>query len=168
MQVLNVQHVARWKLRKKSLSAQHRTTLLGYIASQLMHVSTIRRKLLSSNISSTSRGNMVNLGPLAAEIGWRVWGTPANFRCHSTEVNQTLHDVWLSPGLVHYIYIFGAVAPNGFLRGTKFTLRPSLALSYIGSVTPRHWSSGRQPNFAAWYLHATGRPSHSTLCSRSV
>jgi len=22
---------------------------------------------------------MVNFGPLAAEIGWRVWGTPANF-----------------------------------------------------------------------------------------
>jgi len=23
--------------------------------------------------------NMVNFGPLAAEIGWRVWGTPGNF-----------------------------------------------------------------------------------------
>jgi len=22
---------------------------------------------------------MVNFGPLAAEIGWQVWGTPANF-----------------------------------------------------------------------------------------
>jgi len=22
---------------------------------------------------------MVNIGPLAAEIYWRVWGTPANF-----------------------------------------------------------------------------------------
>jgi len=46
------------------------------------------------------------LGPLMAEIGWRVWGTPANFkgfhilasllhRCRSIEVkvNQTLHDV---------------------------------------------------------------------------
>jgi len=33
----------------------------------------------------------------------------------------------------------------------KFTLRPSLAFSYIGSVTARHSSSGRQPNFAAWY-----------------
>jgi len=31
------------------------------------------------------------------------------------------------------------------------TLRPSLAFSYIGSVTARHSSSGRQPNFAAWY-----------------
>jgi len=23
---------------------------------------------------------MVNFGPLTAEIGWRVWGTPANFK----------------------------------------------------------------------------------------
>jgi len=53
--------------------------------------------------------NMANLGPLTAEIGWWVWGTPANFngfrvlasllhRRLSTEVNQTLHDVWPSPG----------------------------------------------------------------------
>jgi len=57
-----------------------------------------------------------------AKIGWRVWGTPANFigfrvlallllRRRSPEANQTLHDVWPSPGLVHYLYIFGAFAP---------------------------------------------------------
>ena len=28
---------------------------------------------------------------------------------------------------------------------------PSLAFFYIGSVTARHASIGRQPNFAAWY-----------------
>ena len=32
-------------------------------------------------------------------------------RCHSTVVNQTLQDVWSSPGLVHYIYIFGGSCP---------------------------------------------------------
>jgi len=48
---------------------------------------------------------MVNFGPLAAEIGLPVWGTPANFngfrvlasllhRRRSREVNQTLHDIW--------------------------------------------------------------------------
>jgi len=36
------------------------------------------KNLLSSNISSTRSHNMVN-GPLAAEIGPVVWGTPANF-----------------------------------------------------------------------------------------
>ena len=34
------------------------------------------------------------------------------------------------------------------LPGAKFTLRPSFAF-YIGSVTARHSSSVRQPNFAA-------------------
>jgi len=75
-----------------------------------------------------------------AKIGWRVWGTPANFigfrvlallllRRRSPEANQTLHDVWPSPGLVHYLYIFGAFAPDGILPGANFTLRPRLAFS---------------------------------------
>jgi len=41
--------------------------------------------------------------------------------------------------------------PNGILPGAKFTLRPSLAFSYFGSVSARHSSSGRQPSFATWY-----------------
>jgi len=56
---------------------------------------------------------MVNFNPLAAEINWRVWGTPANFngfgvlasllqQRRSMEANQTLQDVWPSPGLVDY------------------------------------------------------------------
>jgi len=112
---------------------------------------------------------MTNVGRLTAEIRSAeiclpVWGTrtPANFngfrvlasllqRCRSPEANQTLQDVWLSPALAHHIYISGALAPDGILPGAKFTLRPSLALSYIGSVTARQWSSGRQPNFAVWY-----------------
>jgi len=36
-------------------------------------------KLLSSSTSSTCPDNMVNFGPLAAELGWGVWGTSANF-----------------------------------------------------------------------------------------
>jgi len=34
---------------------------------------------LSSNISSTCSRNMVNFGPIAAEIVSLIWGTPANF-----------------------------------------------------------------------------------------
>jgi len=50
------------------------------------------------------------------------------------------------------IYTFsGALAPDRILPGAKFTLRPSLVIAYIGSVTAQHSSSGRQPNFAAWY-----------------
>jgi len=49
------------------------------ISSQLRHALTIGKKLLNNNISSTCPHNMVNCGPLAAEICWRVLGTPANF-----------------------------------------------------------------------------------------
>jgi len=39
-----------------------------------------RKKLaLSSNTFSTRPRNMVNFGPLTAEIGSGVWDTPANF-----------------------------------------------------------------------------------------
>jgi len=37
------------------------------------------KNLLSSNTSSTCPYNMVNFGPLTAEILSLVWGTPANF-----------------------------------------------------------------------------------------
>ena len=35
--------------------------------------------LLGNNMSSTCCHNMVNFGPLTAEIGSTIWGTPANF-----------------------------------------------------------------------------------------
>jgi len=58
---------------KNSLSGHYLTTLSGYI------LATIRKNLLSSNISSTCPHNMVNFDPLAAEISPVVWGIPANF-----------------------------------------------------------------------------------------
>jgi len=72
-------------------------------------------------MSSTCSYNVVNFGPLAAEIGPVVWGTPANFngfrilaallqRRRSTEANQTLHGVWRLLGW-YTTYIFGALAP---------------------------------------------------------
>jgi len=67
---------------KKSPKIGHLGTIVQLcrvIFSQLRHVSTIGKKLLSINISSTCLHNMVNFGPLAAEIGPVVWGTPANF-----------------------------------------------------------------------------------------
>ena len=65
---------------------------------------------------------MVNFGPLMSEIRWRVWDTPANFnglrvlasllhRRRSSEVNQTLHDVWLSSALAYCICILGCSCP---------------------------------------------------------
>jgi len=104
-------------------SAHHRTIVSGYI-SQQRHVSTIginlsvkQQYLLHKSSQCGERGPTVT-----AEIGSGVCGTRANFngfhvlasllsRRRSTEVNQTLHDVWLSRGLVHYIYIFGISCP---------------------------------------------------------
>jgi len=37
------------------------------------------QNLLNSNITPTCPYNMVNFGPLAAEVVSLVWGTPANF-----------------------------------------------------------------------------------------
>jgi len=49
------------------------------VSSRLRHILTIWKNLLNSNTSSTCSHNMVNFGPLTAEIGPGVWGTPANF-----------------------------------------------------------------------------------------
>jgi len=68
--------------RKKLAKSRHLGTiaqLCRAISSQLLHVSTIGKNLLSSNIPSRYPHNMVNFGLLAAEIVSLVWGTPANF-----------------------------------------------------------------------------------------
>ena len=83
MQVWNLLHEARCKYRtqksrQKSPSGHHRTTFVGYIFATKARIDNLK-KLLSSNISSTCPHNIVNFGPLAAEIGPVVWGTAANF-----------------------------------------------------------------------------------------
>jgi len=60
------------------------------ISLQLRHVSTIGKNLLNSNVSPTCPHNMMNFGPLVAEICWWVWGTPANFNAKSCEITATV------------------------------------------------------------------------------
>ena len=80
MQVWNVLLAARCKYRtQKSRHLDTTAQLLRAISSQLRHVSTIGKNLLSSNTSSTCPYNVVNFGPVAAEILSLVWGTPGNF-----------------------------------------------------------------------------------------
>jgi len=166
---------------KKSPKIRHLSTISQIcraVSSQLKYVSTIGKNLLNSNISFICPHNMVNVGPFAAEIGLPVWCAPANFngfrvlasllqRRRSTEVSQTLHTVWPSPHIYTSVYIFGALAPNGVLQRAKFTLRLSLAFSYIGSVNARHSSSGCQPNFTTLnrgcHLYSAGPPSRWAL-----
>ena len=60
------------------------------------------KNLLNSNISPTRLHNMVNFGPLVAEICWRVWGTPTNFirfqvlaaLLHGTQVVGIIQTLW--------------------------------------------------------------------------
>ena len=67
---------------KKVAKNRHLGTIAQFcrtICSQLRHASTIGKNMLSSNMSSRRPHNMVNFGPLAAEIVSGVWGTPSNF-----------------------------------------------------------------------------------------
>ena len=126
------------------------------ISSQLSHISTIKKSLLSSNISSTSRRN--NYGELlAAEIVSLVWGTPANFNCfrvlasllqqrHSAEAKQTLHNVWPLPGLVDYIYIFvGCCSVTEFCQ-VQNSLCSGHEPDFVTLSTGGHLYSGGQPS----------------------
>jgi len=154
--------------RKNSPKIRHLGTieqLCRAISLQLRHVATIGKKFVKQQYLHHTCSQYGVLRPTNCWDRFTSLGHPSKFnrfcvlpsllqRRRSMEANQTLHDVWPSPGLVHYIYIFGGsslIALNEFFPRAKFTLPPSLAFSYIGSVTARHSSSGRQPNFAAWY-----------------
>ena len=111
-------HVPCWKYRmpKNLPFAHHRTSLSGYIFPTKARINNQKKNLLNSNTSSTCPHIMANFGPLMAEIGPVVWGTPANFNgfrvlASLLQRRQTLHDVWPSPGLLHYTYIFGDCCP---------------------------------------------------------
>jgi len=60
---------------KKSPSAHHCTNLSGYIFAIKEIIDNRKKNLLSSNIFGTCPYNMVNFGPLAAEIVSLLWGT---------------------------------------------------------------------------------------------
>ena len=66
--------------KKKSPSAQHCTTLSGYIFTTKARIDNRKKKLVKQQyMSPTCPHNMANFSPLAAEIGSLVWGTPTNF-----------------------------------------------------------------------------------------
>ena len=151
---------------QKSPCAHHRTTLSGCIIATETCIDNrknfLNSNISSRNISSTCPHNNVNVGPLTAEIGSGVWGTPANFNGFRVLASLLHRRVaqWRSTNLCtmfghlqgwNTVYTFsGAVVPNGILPGAKLTLRPSLAFSCFDSVTARHQSTGRQSNFAAY------------------
>ena len=81
--------------RKKVAKNRHLGTIAQLcpdISSQLRHVSTIGKKLVKQQHLLHMSHNMVNFGPLAAEIVSLVWGTPANFNGFRI-LAALLHDI---------------------------------------------------------------------------
>jgi len=121
MQVWTVQHAAcckdtKQKLCKKVAILRTITQLCRAISSQLRHVLIIGKKKLVKeqyllHISSkySERRPTNGWDPLAF---WATLGHFSGFRIlasslhrrRAMQVNQTLHNVWPSPRLVHYIY----------------------------------------------------------------
>ena len=85
---MKIQHA---KMKKKSPSGHHATNLSGYIFAAEACIDNRKKYLLSSNMSPTCFDNMVNFGPLAAEIVSLIWGTPANFK--GFRVFEALHGI---------------------------------------------------------------------------
>ena len=122
------------KMAKNSPSAHHRPTLSGYIFATKACIDNRKKNLLNSNTSSTSSHNTVNV---------REFGAPqqistdfAPWLRYCTDVGQrrsaklcTIFGRLLGCSTPMYT-LWGALAPNRILPGAKFTLRPSLALSY--------------------------------------
>ena len=141
------------KIAKNSPSAHHRTTLSGYMSSQY---GELRPTSSWNRFGSVVWGNPANFnqfGFLASLLQWHRW----------MEANQTLQDVWPSPELVHYVYIFRGSCPL-----TEFCqVQNSFSLSCLGFVTAQYSSSGRQPDFAVLsrgcHLYSAGRPSRWAL-----
>jgi len=80
MQLRNVLHPARWKYRTQKIAISPPSH--NFVGLYLRNESMCRqsdKNLLSSNTSSTCPRNMVNFGPLTAEICSGVWGTLAIF-----------------------------------------------------------------------------------------
>jgi len=142
---------------KRSPSAHHRTTLLGCIFVNNARIDN-GKNLLDSNISSTCMPSQY--GERRPTSGWDRFGSlghPSKFQ-RLSHLGFVTAPTSLTEGQSNFarclaVYWAGTLHIHfrGLLPGAKFTLRPSLALSYIGSVTARHSSSERQPNFAGWY-----------------
>jgi len=166
------------KIAKNSPSAHHRTTLSGYIFPTKAYVDNRKKSIKHQYLLHT----FSQYGVLRPTNCWYRFGGlrhPANFnefrvlasllqQCRSQPNFARCLSVSWAGTLVHYIYTFlGLLLPQGILPGTKFTLRPNLAFSYIGSVIVRHSSRERQSNFEAYsggrHLYSAERTSRLAL-----
>jgi len=148
MQVWNVLRAARWKCRsqkiaKNSSFSHHRTTRA--VSSQLWYISTIGKKLVKQQYllhMSSQYGEcwptndwdrFTSLGHLSNFNGFHVLASLLKRR-RSQEANQTLHDVWSSPGLVHYIYNFRSTWHGAGLQSRPHCARWGLSSLKKGAL----------------------------------
>ena len=148
------------KVHKNLPSGLHRTTLSGCVFATKTHIDN-RKKLVKQQYLlhvSSQYGephqwlrSVYQFGaPQQISTGFPYWLRYGSDVAHRRTTKLcTMFDRLLG---CYTVYTFQRIlSPNGILPGTKVTLCPSLAFSYIGSVTAWHSSSGHQPNFAAWY-----------------
>ena len=91
---------------KKSPKIRHLDTIAQLcrpISLQVRHISTIRKNILNNSVSATCPHNVVNFGPLMAEIDWRVWGTP----------------IWGTPIIFQQVSRLGSVTAWHFISGRQ-------------------------------------------------
>ena len=151
---------------KKSPKSRHLGTIPQFVGLCLRNEGMYRqseKNLLSSNISSTCPRNMVNWitngWDLLASLGhpnkfqpvsrlaWLRYCTDVAQR-RSTKLCRTFGNLLGWYTIYAFLWLL-SLTPDRILPAAKFTLRLSLPFSYIRSVTARHSSSGRQPNFVA-------------------
>jgi len=125
----------------KSQFGHHRIALVGCIFATNKYIDD-RKNLLNSDTFFTCPHNVVNFGPLTADIGWQVWGTPNKFQWVSrigfvtvpTPLNggHATKLFTMSVRLLGWYTVYalggGLLPPNAILSNAKFTLRASLAL----------------------------------------
>jgi len=147
------ENTGRKKIAKNSPSAHYRTTMSGYIFATKARIDNRKKTcyIAISDISPTSPYSMVTFGPLAAEIGLLVWGTPANLNgfcilaalLHGTLVVGVSQTAALNRG--HHLYSAGwpsrwALAPffvmaalcnRGAIMFLPCSFFPSIYLSFF-------------------------------------
>jgi len=131
--------------RKKLSKNRHLGTtsqLCQAMSSQLQHVSTIGKTFLSSNISSTCPHNMVNFGPLAAQILSLVWVSRLGSVTarHSSSRHQPNFSA-LNRG--HHLYAAG--------RPSRWAFAHILVTVLFRVINPTNYLSG----FDSYAMHST-------------
>ena len=136
--------------RKNDAKNRHLRTiaqLCQAISSQLRYVDN-RKKLVKQQYLPTCPYNMVNFGPLAAEIVSLVWGTPANFNGFLF-LAALLHSQTAALNIGRHLYSAGPLS--------------CWALAHISSTRNQKASSQRKYNTERTALASCTLPLQKTL-----